>query len=43
MTSSAPLHDNELIDCAKANAKKTIEVVSERCGYGKDIDRFERE
>lgn len=43
MTFSAPLHDNELIDCAKANANQEIEVVSERCGYGKDIATFERE
>ena len=43
MASSTPLHDNELIDCAKANAKYEIEVVSERCGYGNDIATFERE
>lgn len=43
MTFPAALHDNELIDCAKANAKKEIEVVAERCGYGKDIASFERE
>ena len=43
MASSTPLHDNELIDCAKANAKYEIEVVSERCGYGDDLAAFERE
>jgi hypothetical protein len=43
MTSSTPLHDNEFIDCAKANAKNDIEAVSARCGYGDDIATFERE
>lgn len=43
MASSKPLQGTELIDCAKANAKKEIEVVSERCGYGEDIAQFEEE
>lgn len=30
----------ELIDCAKANAKKGAAYAAERCGYGKDIDLF---
>lgn len=38
----APLYGAELIDCAKANGKKGIEVASQRCGYN-DIDTFERE
>lgn len=40
---SSKLHDNELIDCAKANSKYDIETVAERCGYGNDIAAFERE
>ena len=44
MTSSAtPLHGTELIDCAKANANTEVEIVSELCGYGKDIATFEQE
>lgn len=43
MTSPTPLHANELIDCARANAEKDIEVVAERCGYGQDITKFEQE
>lgn len=43
MTSSVPLHGPELIDCARSNVKKEIEVVSELCGYGKDIIAFEQE
>lgn len=43
MTSPAPLHGTELIDCVKANAKKEIEIVSEHCGYGQNIDAFEQE
>ncbi|MBE9167517.1 hypothetical protein IQ238_08290 [Pleurocapsales cyanobacterium LEGE 06147] len=43
MASSAPLHGSELIDCARANANKGIEVASQRCGYGDDISTFESE
>lgn len=43
MASSAPLHGSELIDCARANAKKGIELASQRCGYGDNIDTFESE
>lgn len=43
MASSAPLHGSELIDCARANASKGIEVASQRCGYGDDLSTFERE
>lgn len=43
MASAKPLRATELIDCAKANAKEEIQVVSERCGYGRDIAAFERE
>jgi hypothetical protein len=43
MTSPRPLHGTELIDSVKASAKKEIKVVSELCGYGQDIEAFERE
>lgn len=43
MTSSAPLKGTDLIDCARANAKKGIEVTAQRCGYGNDLATFERE
>lgn len=43
MTSSAPLRGTDLIDCARANAKKGIEVTAQRCGYGSDLATFERE
>ena len=43
MTSSAPLKGTDLIDCARANAKKGIEVTAQRCGYGSDLATFERE
>ena len=43
MTSSAPLRGTDLIDCAKANATKGIEVAAQRCGYGKDLATFEHE
>lgn len=43
MASPTPLRDNELIDCAKANANDNIEVVSVRCGYGDDTATFESE
>lgn len=40
---SSPLQGSELIDCAKANGSKGIELASQRCGYGEDLDTFERE
>ena len=43
MASSAPLQGTDLIDCAKANSNKGIEVAAERCGYGRDLVTFERE
>lgn len=43
MTSSAPLYGTDLIDCARANATKGIEVAAQRCGYGNDLATFERE
>lgn len=38
----APLYGAELIDCAKANGNKGIEIASQRCGYG-DVATFEQE
>ncbi len=43
MASSTPLRGNELIDCAKANAKQGIEVAARQCGYGQDLATFEQE
>ena len=42
MTLSKPLTGNDLIDCANANSKETIEVVSQRCGYA-DVETFKHE
>lgn len=42
MASSAPLRGSELIDCARANRSKGIEVAATRCGYD-DLAVFERE
>ena len=43
MASPTPLKDTDLIDCAKANAKDGIETAAYLCGYGDDINTFERE
>jgi hypothetical protein len=43
MAAPTPLHGNELIDCAKANAKEGIEAAANLCGYSGDIETFERE
>jgi pyruvate-formate lyase-activating enzyme len=43
MAASTPLQGFELIDCARANGSKGIEVAAQRCGYGTDLDRFEQE
>jgi hypothetical protein len=43
MASPTPLHGNELIDCATANAKQGIEAAANFCGYSGDIVTFERE
>ena len=43
MASSQPLKGIELIDCAKANAQQGITPAAELCGYGSDLDTFERE
>lgn len=41
MASAAPLTGSELIDCARANGPKGVEVAASRCGYGDDITAFE--
>ena len=43
MASSQPLTGIELIDCAKANAQQGIAVAAELCGYGNDLNKFDRE
>jgi hypothetical protein len=43
MASRSQLHGIELIDCAKANAKQGIEIATELCGYGENINAFQTE
>ncbi|MGL5063148.1 MAG: hypothetical protein ACRC62_24480 [Microcoleus sp.] len=43
MASSQPLTGIELIDCAKANAQQGITTAAELCGYGNDLNKFDRE
>ncbi|MCU0541537.1 MAG: hypothetical protein MUE44_05030 [Oscillatoriaceae cyanobacterium Prado104] len=43
MASSQPLTGIELIDCAKANAQQGIATAAELCGYGNDLNKFDRE
>lgn len=43
MASSTPLQSSELIDCARANGEKGIEVAASRCGYGDDLATFEEQ
>jgi hypothetical protein len=43
MASPTPLHGTELIDCAQASAKQGISVAARQCGYGDDIETFQRE
>lgn len=40
MAASTPLQGNELVDCARANAKQGIETAAELCGYGRDLNTF---
>lgn len=42
MASSGPLRGTDLIDCARANFTKGIEVTAQRCGYGQDLAAFEQ-
>lgn len=43
MASPTPLHDTDLIDCAKANAKQGIETAAYLCGYGEDLKTFQQQ
>ncbi|MBD2124164.1 hypothetical protein [Trichocoleus sp. FACHB-262] len=43
MASPTPLKGTDLIDCAKANAKQGVETAAHLCGYGSDLNTFERE
>ena len=43
MATSQPLKGIELIDCAKANAQQGIATAAKLCGYGGDLNTFERE
>ena len=43
MASPKPLHDTELVDCARANANQGIETATYQCGYGNDINTFAQE
>ena len=40
MASPTPLQGNELVDCARANAKQGIETAAYQCGYGDDLNSF---
>ncbi len=40
MAASSPLKGIELIDCAKANAKKGAEFAAQQCGYGNQTKQF---
>jgi hypothetical protein len=37
-----PLTGAELIDCARANASSGIEMTAKLCGYGSDINLFQK-
>ncbi len=43
MVSPQPLHDTELVNCARANANQGIETTAYQCGYGDDIHTFTQE
>ncbi|MEB3182387.1 MAG: hypothetical protein VKL59_25630 [Nostocaceae cyanobacterium] len=40
MASPIRLQGNELVDCARANAKQGIETAAYQCGYGDDLRSF---
>lgn len=42
MPANVPLKNLELIDCAMANSSVGIEVAADSCGYGGDIEGFEK-
>ncbi|MCU0570987.1 MAG: hypothetical protein MUF49_31020 [Oculatellaceae cyanobacterium Prado106] len=43
MASFTPLQGTDLIDCARANSMEGITAAAERCGYGHDLNAFERQ
>lgn len=42
MASTEQLRGTDLIDCARANFSKGLEVAASRCGYGEDLETFEQ-
>ncbi|MGR3277409.1 hypothetical protein ACSYAD_20120 [Acaryochloris marina NIES-2412] len=40
MAASSPLTGIELINCAKANAKKGAKLAAQRCGYPEKTEEF---
>ncbi|MGJ3250456.1 MAG: hypothetical protein ACFE0J_04905 [Elainellaceae cyanobacterium] len=42
MVSQTPLQGVELVSCAKANAKYGKAVAARQCGYGEEIETFEK-
>lgn len=42
MAASQPLTGVELVNCAQANAKQSKAIAAELCGYGRDLEAFER-
>jgi hypothetical protein len=42
MASPERLQGAELIDCAKANGKKGVEIAAERCGFGTNLETFDQ-
>ncbi|HEY9826289.1 MAG TPA: hypothetical protein V6D19_12640 [Stenomitos sp.] len=42
MPANVPLKNLELIDCAMANSSVGIEAAAESCGYGANIEEFEK-
>lgn len=43
MSSKIALSGIELVDCANANSRESIEVVAGLCGFDRDTEAFERE
>lgn len=43
MISPKPLQGTELVDCARANAKRGITTAAYQCGYGDDVSAFAQE
>ena len=41
LSGKQPLTGVELIDCARANAERGVEIATQLCGYGQEIGRFQ--